>query len=276
MKEPSIPPLTGAAFYQKAELHRLRGEFAEAEEAYRQASQWGRNPQPGLALLRLGEGRLEAATRAILRAVEEAQDRTTRCRLLSAHVEIMLAAGDLDAARVATLELTRIAGDLGTPFLQAIASHSLGALLLAEGDLSGALAALRRTWDAWQAIEVPREAARIRVLIGRACRELGDEDTATLEFDAARRVFRQLGAAPDLHQLGGIVFPSSPEPAENLTPRQVEVLRHIAAGKTNREIAVALSISEKTVARHVSNILGELELPNRAAATAYAFQEGLV
>ena len=193
-----LQPAVGAAFYQQGELHRLRGEFAQAEEAYRQANQWGREPQPGLALLRLAQGQVDAAAAAIRRVVDEAQDRVARSRLLPAHVEIMLAAGDVRAARAAADELSEIAADLDAPLLRALAAHAEGAVLLAEGDARAALGALRRAWTAWQELEAPYEAARVRVLIGLACRQLGDEDTAEMELDAARWVFEQLGAVPDL------------------------------------------------------------------------------
>lgn len=267
-------PATGAAFYQKAELHRLCGEVAAAEEAYRQASRWGRKPQPGLARLRLHQGHVGAAEAALLRAVEEARDRVTRARLLPAYVEVLLAAEQVEAARGAAEELAEIAA-LDAPYLRAVAAEARGAVLLAEDEAAAALDALRRAWAAWQEVRAPYEAARVRVLIGRACRELGDEETAELETDAAREVFRHLGAAPALDRLAARAREAAPEAAAGLTPRQVEVLRLVATGKTNREIADVLFISEKTVARHVSNIFARLGLSSRAAATAYAYRHDL-
>lgn len=269
-------PAAGAAYYQQADLHRLRGAFAEAEEAYRQASRWGRKPQPGLARLRLDQGRVDAAEAAIRRAVGEAQDRVSRARLLPAHAEIMLSAGDVQAVRLAADELAELANDLDAPLLNAEAAQARGAVRLAEGDAQGALTALRQAWTAWQEIEAPYETARVRVLIGLACRELGDEDTAAMELDAARCAFQQLGAAPDIARVEALSQAAAPEAAGGLTAREVQVLRHVAAGKTNREIADELFISEKTVARHMSNIFSKLRLPNRAAATAYAYEHGLV
>ena len=268
-------PATGPAFYQRAELHRLRGEFAKAEQAYRQASQFGRTPQPGLALLRLAQGQLDAAAAAIRRAVEEAQDRLTRAKVLAAHVEIMLAVGDVPAARAAADELTAVAADLDAPLLRAVAAHATGAVLLAEGDARAAVAALRRAWTAWQELEAPYDAARVRVLIGLAYRALGDRDTAAMELDAARWVFRQLGAMPDVIQVEALVREAAPRAAGGLTAREVEVLRLVAAGKTNRAIAADLFLSERTVDRHVSNIFTKLGLSSRAAATAYAVEHDL-
>jgi ATP/maltotriose-dependent transcriptional regulator MalT len=269
-------PAAGMAFYQQAELHRLRGEFAEAEAAYRQASQRGREPQPGLAQLRLAQGQVDAAAAAIRRVMDEAQDRVARSKLLAAYVEILLAAGDVQAARVAADELAQLAGDLDAPLLAAVAAHAQGAVRLAEGDPTGALAALRRAWRAWQDLEVPYEAARVRVLIGLACRRLGDADSAEMELDAARWVFRELEATPDLVRVETLSRKAPAGPAGGLTARELQVLRLVAEGKTNRSIAADLFLSERTVDRHVSNIFTKLGVPSRAAATAHAYQHQLL
>lgn len=276
LPQPAGQPWVGPAFYQQAELQRLRGEFVKSEEAYRQASRWGRTPQPGLALLRLAQGEIDVAAAAIRRVVDEAQDRVTRCRVLAPYVEIMLGAGDVQAARAAADELAEIAVELEAPLLHAVSAHATGAVHLAEGDARAGLAALRQAWAAWQELEAPYEAARVRVLIGLACRELGDEDSAQMEFDAARWVFRQLGAGPDLVRVEALTRKVAVTAASGLTRREVEVLRLVAAGKTNRAIAADLFLSEKTVARHVSNIFTKLDLSSRAAVTAYAFAHDLV
>jgi DNA-binding CsgD family transcriptional regulator len=269
-------PAAGAAFYQQAELHRLRGEFAKAEEAYRQASRWGRQPQPGLSQLRLAQGQVDAAQAAIRRVVDETADRVARSRLLAAYVEIMLAAHDVAAARDGADELSTIAADLGAPLLGAVAAHAQGAVLLGEGDPPAALAALRRAWTAWQELEAPYDAARVRVLLGLACRELGDQEGAELELDAARWVFLQLGAAPDLSWVQALSRKAAPRAAGGLTAREVQLLRLVAAGKTNRSIAAELVLSERTVDRHVSNIFAKLGVSSRAAATAYAYEHQLI
>jgi DNA-binding CsgD family transcriptional regulator len=268
-------PAAGAAFYQQAELHRLRGESTKAEEAYRQASRLGREPQPGLSRLRLAQGQVDAAAAAIRRVVDEASDRVTRANLLAAHVEVMLAAHDVSAARVAADELSAIAADLGAPLLGAVAAHSRGAVLLSEGNPSAALAALRRAWMAWQELEAPYEAARVRVLLGLACREVGDQEGAEMELDAARWVFQQLGAVPDLARVEALSRKAAPKAAGGLTAREVQLLRLVAAGKTNRAIAAELVLSERTVDRHVSNIFTKLGVSSRAAATAYAYEHQL-
>jgi DNA-binding CsgD family transcriptional regulator len=276
LSTPAGQPALGMAIYQQAELHRLRGQFAEAEEAYRAASQWGHPPQPGLALLRLAQGRVDAAAAAIRAALDQSQDRIARARVLPARVEIALAADDVAAARTAADALSEIAADLGMPFLHAVAAHATGAVLLADGDTRGALASLRRAWTAWQELQAPYEIARARVLIGLAHRALGDTDTAELELDAARRGFQQLGAAPELARVEALSPMAAPTAAGGLTAREAQVLRLVAAGSSNRAIAAELGISEHTVARHLQNIFAKIGVTSRTAASAFAFEHGLV
>lgn len=275
MAEPEAGSSLGEAIYQAAELHRLRGEFGEAETAYRRASRLGRRPEPGMALLRLAQGRTQAAAAAIRRATDETTSLFARPQLLGPLVEIMLAAGSIATARVAADEMTRIADEVGAPLLTAMAGRANGAVLLAEGDPGAALAALRASWTTWHALDAPYEAARVRVLIGLACRELGDRDSAAMELDAAREVFQNLGARPDLARLAGL-DEGAAAPAGGLTAREIEVLRLVSAGKTNRAVAAELVISEKTVARHLSNIFDKLGVSSRAAATAYAYEHDLI
>ncbi len=272
---PPPQPGVGDALYQVAELHRLRGERGEAEQGYRQANDVGRSPQPGLTLMRLAQGKVDAATVAIRRELDEARDRATRCRLLPAYVEVMIAAQDIEAALAAAGELSELAQSLDAPFLRAAAAQARGAVLLASGDDRGALESLRRAWTTWRDLDAPYEAARVRELIGLACLRLGDRDAYEMETNAARHAFLQLGAAPDLARLGRLVDAAAPKAAGGLSAREVQVLKLVAAGKSNRSIAGELVISEKTVARHVSNIFSKLGLSSRAAATAYAYEHGL-
>ncbi len=264
----------GAALYQLGELHRLRGEFDKAEDAYRRASEFGRKPQPGMARLRLAQGQVDAAKSTIRRVVDEATD-ASRPRMLGAFVDIMLETGDVAAAQSAAAELSRIADALQSPYLRAVAAHAQGAVMLAEGSAREALSALRRAFTAWGELAAPYDAARTAVCIGLACRALGDEDTADMELRAAQRAFEALGATPDVERASRLREQPSVKAAGGLTGREVEVLRLVAAGKTNRAIADELGISEKTIARHVSNIFMKLGLSTRAAATAYAFKHDL-
>jgi DNA-binding CsgD family transcriptional regulator len=264
----------GSAYYQLAEIQRLRGELAEAQESYRQASLAGRDPEPGMSLLRLAQGRIDLALPALRRALEEAQDPTARSRLLPGCVEVMLEAEEVGAARAAADELAGIAAQFDAPYLHALAAHASGAVLLAEGDPRAALTKLRAAHRWWRDLEAPHQAARVRLLIGVACRRLGDGASAELEFEAARGVLEELGAAPDLERLARLSGSSGP--GGPLSRREREVLMLVAAGKANRAIAAELFISEKTVARHVSNIFTKLRLSSRAEATAYAYRHGLV
>jgi DNA-binding CsgD family transcriptional regulator len=266
----------GAAYYQWAELLRLRGEFAKAEDMYRQAGQSGRSAQPGLSLLRLAQGHLDIAATAIRNMLAETKEPGVRSRTLPAYVEIMLAANDLAAAREGADELRAIAATLDAPFLRAVSSHAHGATLLAEGDARTALLILREASAAWDDLEAPYEAARTRLLIGDVFKHLDDQDSANLELEAARQAFKRLGAAPDLARMDAAFHGTSPASATGLSARELEVLRALATGKTNRAIADELCISEKTVGRHISNIFNKLGLSSRAAATAYAYEHGLV
>ncbi|HEX2699241.1 MAG TPA: LuxR C-terminal-related transcriptional regulator [Acidimicrobiales bacterium] len=269
-------PSGAAAYYQEAEVLRLRGRFTEAEDAYRRADEAGRVPQPGLARLRLAQGRVDAAAAGIRRVLDEAESPVARARLLGAYVDVMLAAGDEGAARAGATELAAIAADMRSTFLSAAAAYAEGAVLLAAGNCTAACATLRRSLEAWRTIEAPYEVARVRILLGLACRGVGDEDAAQMERDAATRAFRQLGARPELDAADRRWNDAAEtSPTGGLTAREVEVLALVATGRTNKAIASELVISEKTVARHLSNIFTKLGLTSRAAATAYAYENGL-
>jgi DNA-binding NarL/FixJ family response regulator len=276
LEQPGSRPWAGAAFYQQGDLHRLRGEFAKAEEAYHFASDWGHIPQPGLALLRHVQGQHDAAQANITRALIETRDLPVRAGILSAHVDIMCAGSDTAAARASADELTEIAQRLKAPLLAALSAQALGTVLLAEGTTVDTLRVLRNAWTAWYQLEAPYEAARVRISIAVACRLLGDEDSAILELDAARQVFQQLGAAPDLARVSTLSNAAAAKGPQGLTDREVEVLRLVAAGKTNHAIAQELFISDHTARRHLQNIFAKLGVSSRAAATAFAFQHGLV
>ncbi|WP_158253907.1 helix-turn-helix transcriptional regulator [Cryobacterium sp. N22] len=260
------------ANYQLAELHRLRGELRRAGEHYRRAAETGWDPQPGIALLRLAEGEYTTAQSMIRSAVAGAEPATRR-RLLPAVVEIELVAGDVTAARRAAAELIALSRSAPTTMLAAIAGFAEARVLLAEGDPSVALERVRTASTAWSALDVPYEVARCGVVRGQALRALDKSDAATAEFEAARAVFLELGAQSELT---GLTTLTGQRPTGTLTDREVEVLRLVSTGLTNRGIAGRLSLSEKTVARHLSNIFGKLGLSSRAAATAYAYENGLI
>jgi ATP/maltotriose-dependent transcriptional regulator MalT len=264
-----------AALYVQGEVHRLRGEFDAAEEAYRLAAREGGAAQPGLALLRLTQGNRDAALAAIRRTAGETAHPLDRAAFLPAYVEIALAAGEVDEAARAGDELTGIAENHGSDALRALSAHTRGHIAVARGELEVALSSLREALVRWLTLEAPYEAARTRVLLGRVCTELGDRDGATLELEAARAAFEELGARPDVERLDSQAgFRDAPR--HGLSPRELQVLRLLVTGETNRAIAAALVLSERTVDRHVSNVYAKLGVSSRAAATARAYELHLV
>jgi DNA-binding CsgD family transcriptional regulator/tetratricopeptide (TPR) repeat protein len=270
------PVAAGEAHYQRGEVLRLRGEHAAAEEAYRDASAQGWEPQPGLALLRLAQGREETAEAAMRRAISEAKQPGRRATLLSAHVEVMAGAGDLREAERACAELDALAeAEEKSGALGAMAAQARGVLELASGRPKDSLAYLRRADEIWHGFAAPYERARARELIGLACRSLGDEDSAELELEAARETFARLGAATDLARVEGSTDLDRPPDSHELTKRELEVLRLLSTGETNREIAAELVLSVRTVDRHVSNIYAKLGVSSRVAAAGYAHEHGL-
>ncbi|MCO6010767.1 LuxR C-terminal-related transcriptional regulator [Actinoallomurus purpureus] len=270
------------ALYEAGEVRRLRGDLTAAEDFFRRAHQLGRDPQPGLALLRLDQGRTDAAAASVRAAlVAEAGNTLARARLHPAQVEIALATGDLATARASAAELDATAATYGSSGLRAEAAQALGAVLLADGKADDALAVLRTARRIWQELDAPYAVARTRLLLAEAYRALGDEDAAHLEWEAACDRLRDLGAPPRDPRRAAAP-PRDGRPADGrtslpdgLTEREAEVLRHVAGGDSNRKVANALRLSEKTVARHLSNIFTKLGLSSRTAAAAYAFEHGL-
>ena len=265
----------GHAAYREGEVLRLYGKLREAEAAYREAARFGREPQPGLALLRLAQRKDESAAASIRRAVGETTLPLKRAAFLPAYIEIMLAVGDLGGAREASRELTHIADLQASESLRAMAAHASGAIALAEGDPAAALPVLRSAWHAWQELEAPYEAARSGVLVGLACAALGDEDAAAVELEASREAFEGLGARLDLSNVESFLG-RRPAGGHGMTKRELEVLRLVASGKSNRQIAGELVISERTVARHVQNIFAKLGVSSRAAASVFAADHELL
>ncbi|HEV3400179.1 MAG TPA: hypothetical protein VG078_00005, partial [Acidimicrobiales bacterium] len=184
----------GGAHYVEAELHRLRSEFAEAEQAYERAHQAGCDPHPGLSLLRLAEGRVDAARAGVRRALAQSERAVGRAKVLGPYGEIMLAAGDVDAANAAVHELAGIALEFGSPLLRAQAAQLTGTVRLAQGDPTGALVSLRAALSGWRELEAPYDAARTRLVIAAACDAMGDDDGAAMERRAAEATLDRLAA----------------------------------------------------------------------------------
>jgi DNA-binding CsgD family transcriptional regulator len=272
--EPSLQPAIGMALYEQGELHRLRGEHAAAADAYSQASRHGHETQPGLALLRLAQGNHDAARAGLLRALDES-DGGDRPRLLAAWVVVALETGSVPEAREAAEALGELASRSDSPLLHAMSAEATGSVLLAEDDPRAALEHLRRAWRLWRDLDAPYPAARVRRMQAEACRRLGDVDAAQMELRAAAEIFEELGARPDLVGLRRLGSEQHPRPG-GLTQREAQVLRILASGRSNRAIAAELCLSEKTVARHLSNIFTKIGVSSRAAATAYAYEHELV
>jgi len=265
-----------SAFYRLAEIHRARGDFEDAEAAYRQANQLGKTLQPGFALLLVAKGKNDNAVAIIGNLLQTVKEPSERSIVLDIGVEVYLASGGVAAARTSADELADLAKLIDAPLLHAISLRASGAVLIAEHQPSGAREVLLRSLTFWREIDAPYEAARVRMLLGDACRAEGDQATAELEFDAARTAFQQLEAKADLVRLDRVKQETQRPSESPLTAREIEVLALVATGRTNRAIAKKLFISEKTVARHISNIFLKLDLSSRAAATAYAYQHKLV
>ncbi len=230
--------------------------------------------QPGLALVRLAQGQRAAATAIITQALDaEPWNRLARARLLPARVQIAVACGEFDAANEAVTELAAIAADFESPALLAEAASAQGRVALATGDASAACGVLRRALERWQELDVPYEVATARLLLSQACRVAGDEDGALASLAAAQAIFDHLGASLDTRFIDDLRRP--PALPDGLTNREAEVLRLVASGRSNKDIATALSLSERTVARHLSNIFTKTGVTSRSAATAYAFEHGL-
>lgn len=273
LSKPPPEPAVGEAMYQRAELARLQGSAEAAETWYRAASRWGRSPQPGLALLRLRQGRTAGAVTMIRRALADASTNVARAGLLDAAVEIDLAAGRIRTALEHARELAATADRTSSPLLAAEANRADGLVRLADGHPDSALARLRSAVAGWEELGMPYELARTRLGVAAALRALGEHDVAEIELDAARAILRDLGATPDLDRLDSLV--TGPPDRGALSARELEVLRLLATGRTNRSIAEELGLSERTIDRHVSNIFDKLDVSSRAAATAFAYEHGL-
>ena len=267
-------PAVGFLMYERGEVHRVLGEHDAAEEAFTRATELGFDPQPGLALLWLQQGRTDAGAHAVRRLLAEPRDVVHRARVLPGAIEVLLAGGDLAGARLVEEELAGIAERFGCPSLLAAAAFCDGAVALAEGDPEQALASLRAAAHAWRVLGSDYECARTMVLLGQVLRGAGDDRSAVGELEAARRTLVRLGAVPAAQAAARLLAPAALP--RGLTEREVQVLRLVAGGRTNGDIAVVLFLSEKTVARHLSNIFTKIDVSSRTAAAAFAFENDLV
>jgi len=272
--ELGTPAAVGLTAVETGDVLRLRGDLEGADAAYTRAADLGVDPQPGLALLWLAGGRSTAALAAVDRMLTEPGGPVQRCRLLPAAIEVLVASGEVDRARPLAEELSALASSVGSLGLTASAAQAMGTIELEAGDAGGALPYLRRAHHLWTQASSPYDAAVVRLHTGRCLLALTDESSAERELSAARTIFRQLGAVPMADLTSSLLAPASPP--DGLTAREVEVLRLVAAGRSNAQIAVELVLSEKTVARHLSNIFRKLDVGSRTAAAAYAFERGLV
>ncbi|MGE0771374.1 MAG: LuxR C-terminal-related transcriptional regulator [Cyclobacteriaceae bacterium] len=276
LTNPRTDVAAGEAYYRQAELHRLLGNFDEAENSYHEAAKLGRKPQPGLALLRLAQNRLEEAEISIRNTLHETHDTRRRAEQLPAMVRIMTAAHQIEEATKAVDELLHIAQQLQAPYLQGMSAHAEGGLLLEEGKMQPALLHLQEACKIWNLLHLPYELALTKELKGMVYKRWGDKDNAESEWAAAQWIFEQLGAGPDLERVQRQQNKGKHRENHGLSLRELQVLQLIAAGKTNKVAANELFISERTVDRHVSNIFKKIGVSSRVEATTYALRNNLL
>jgi DNA-binding NarL/FixJ family response regulator len=267
-------PAIGLAHYERGVVLALLGDDAAADLAFAEAIETGHSGQPGRALLWLATGRTDTALAAVRRLLAEQEDPVSRSGLLPAAVEVLVAAGDTEAAGPLVTELQEIGASFGCGALQAAGRYAEASLALAAGDGVRTTAAAKQASALWARLEARRELARCRVVAAQGMRLLGDEQSAVSELEAARKAFAELGARPDERAVAGLLGETAAP--GGLSPREVEVLRLVAAGRSNPQVAAELFLSEKTVARHLSNIFTKLDVGSRTAAAAFAYEHGIV
>ena len=266
----------GAAYYEIGEIRLRLGDLDGAEDEFQRAEELGFAPQPGLALLRLAQGRGDAASRSIAdRARRRDMGSAGAGEASPARVEIAVAAGELDVARASLDELETVRDEYPTPWLVAVTTQAQGRFELAAGDPEAACGSLRRALEQMQMLDIPYEAAHTRLLLGSAYRAVGDDDAAAASFRASAEILERLGADAECARARALQT-RAPALPNGLTGREAEVLCLVASGKTNKEMAADLGLSEKTIERHLSNIFTKIGVSTRAAATAFAFEHQIV
>jgi DNA-binding CsgD family transcriptional regulator len=265
--------VAGHAWYELGEMRRMQGQPG-VEDAFDRATAFGHVVQPGLALYRLGQGNAQAAEAGLRRVLAERERADERFAVLPTAVEVYLATGRNDEAKHAIDEMAQTSQTLATTTMLAILDAARGAVALSEDRPAVALARLRAASGRWRALRAPYETALVGVRIGEGCRALGDEEGGRMELRASLETFERLGARPDASRVRALLSGRN-EHLAALSPREVEVLALITKGRTNAEIARQLSLSERTIHRHVSNVLAKLEVRSRTAAAAYAVHHGL-
>jgi DNA-binding CsgD family transcriptional regulator len=268
-------PNAADAMVQIGEIRRRLGDYEGAEAAFQRAEELSGHMWAGIALLRLAQGRRQVATKIITTALDETSwHQLARGKLLPVYVHVLVDVGELDRARAGADELAQIAQDYESPVLLAAAETARGRVELAEGNPAAACATLHGALARWTELNVPYEIATTRLLMGHACRDTGDVEGANSSYDTAEAIFERLGVATDAR--ASRELRSRGSLPGGLSEREAEVLRLVAKGRTNRQIATGLQLSEKTIARHLSNIFAKIDVASRAAATAFAFECGLV
>ena len=268
--------VVAAGHYEIGELRRVRGDDDGAEQAFARAHALGRDPQPGLALLRLAQGDAVTARTSLETALAATDPPLPRVPLLTALADVAEASQDRDLAGSVAAELAVIAGSFSTPGIQARAATAAGVAHLLADEPDQALATLREACRTWRSVGGRYETARAQVRLARALAAIGDADASTRERQQARATFEELGARLDLDHLAATGHVTARTAPGGLTDREVEVLRLVADGATNAAIAEQLTISERTVERHVSNIFLKLDVSSRTQAARFAFEHGLV
>jgi ATP/maltotriose-dependent transcriptional regulator MalT len=274
----SRPVTSAQAWAEVGDICRRIGELDRAEEAFARSQELSGGPCAGLALLRLAQGRADAARSIIEGCTSGAVNPLGRANLLPTVIHVAVAGGDLEGADAALDELQEIATTFDLPEMTAALMASRGRVQLARGEAGLARATLQEALERWRALDVPYEVASVGTLLGQALHESGDEIGAVAAFTAASQQFDQIGAHLDARRVlgGGSTTAGRRVLPASLTEREAEVLRLVAAGLTNNEIAARLFLSAKTVSRHLSNIFTKIGVTSRAGATAFAFEHDLV